>query len=51
MSLGTGIATASDHNYSTRSRHQANTVAVALMLATSAVATFDLYLLAASALH
>lgn len=32
-------------------RHGTNSVAVALMLAASAVATFDLYLLAASSIH
>ena len=32
-------------------RHGTHSVAVALMLAASAVATFDLYLLAASAIH
>jgi hypothetical protein len=32
-------------------RHDTHSVAAALMLAASAVATFDLYLLAASAIH
>jgi len=51
VSLGVHTPRAGEHDLSARLRHHGNTVAVALMVATSAVATFDLYLFAASAVH
>ena len=40
-----------EHDRSPNLRRRGNTFAVALMVTTSAVATFDLYLFAATAIH
>ena len=51
MSLGNHASRAAEQDHFTRQLHPGNTFAVALMVATSAVATFDLYLFAASVIR
>jgi hypothetical protein len=51
MSLSIHSLRSFEQHHSARLRRHGNSMAVALMVATSAVATFDLYLFAASAIH
>ncbi len=51
MSLGNLAPRAIERNHYAKVSCQAHSVALALVLATSAVATIDLYLFAASAIH
>ncbi|MFZ2056846.1 MAG: hypothetical protein WAV54_05510 [Acidimicrobiales bacterium] len=51
MSGSPGTSGALGHNHPPRTRRPYHTVVLALMVATSTVATFDLYLFASSGFH